>query len=164
MQVDRCKRSFIANDMQANIICSKFQGIHEKLGKYSFDVCFANPPYRTSSQDASKNNEVAVSTHEIEMNIEELASEAEKLLKFGGKFFIVYPASRLSDLIVNLKKYKLEPKNMTIVHPKENKNAELVLLEAVKGGKTGLIISPSLIQKDENNNDTEMMKSIYNIK
>ena len=163
-QADRAKRSFDYNNKDATIVCSRLQGVHEKIGKYSFDVCFANPPYRKASLDSSKNKTIALSTHEIEMNLEDLISEAEKLLKFGGKFFVVYPADRLGELMYLLKKYKLEPKNMTIVHPKENKNAEVILLTAVKGGKDGLIITPSLIEKDENNQSTEMMKAIYNSK
>jgi len=163
-QADRASRSFDYNNMQANIICSKLQGVHEKIGKYEFDVCFANPPYRQKILDASMNKTVAISTHEIEMTLEDLICETEKLLKFGGRFYIVYPANRLTELIFLLKKYKLEPKSMTVVHPKQDKNAEIVLLSAVKGGKSGLIITPCLIEKDDNNQNTEMMKSIYNSK
>lgn len=163
-QADRARRSFEFNNKQAIIVNSRLQGVHEKIGKYSFDVCYANPPYRQSVLDSSLNKAVAISTHEIEMTLEDLIIEAEKLLKFGGKFYVVYPASRLAELIFLLKKYKLEPKNLTIVHPKQNKNAEVVLLTAVKGGKDGLVITPSIIEKDENNQNTEMMKSIYNSK
>ena len=163
-QVDRCRRSFELNNMQANIVLSKLQGVHSKVGAYKFDVCFANPPYRPISLDMSDKKEVAISTHEVEMNLSELIVEAEKLLKFGGKFYIVYPASRLADLMFELKKCKLEPKHMVMVHPKKDRNAVLVLLTAEKGAKPGLIVSPSLIEKDDNNQDTLMMKSIYSSK
>ena len=76
----------------------------------------------------------------------------------------VYPANRLAELMFLLKKYSLEPKNMTVVFPKDDKNAELVLLTAVKGGKSGLIVTPSIVEKDKHNNATEMMKSIYSSK
>ena len=163
-QADRSNRTMIANQMQATVICDKFQGIHEKVGAYAFDVCYANPPYRPSTLASSSKKQVALSTHEIEMTLHELVVEAEKLLRFGGKFFIVYTASRLSELIFELKSCKLEPKNLTMVHPKVNKPAELVLVTAVKGGKSGIVIDPIIIEKDENNHDTDIMRAIYNSK
>ena len=163
-QADRSKRSMVANAMNANVVCSRFQGVHEKVGAYSFDVCFANPPYRQSTLDSSKKKSVALSTHEIEMNLEELICEAEKLLKFGGKFFIVYSAQRLAELLSLLKKYKIEPKKLTMVHPKQNKPAEVLLLCAVKGGKEGMIVDSPIFEKDENNNDSPIMRAIYSSK
>ena len=163
-QADRSKRSFEANQMNVNIVCSKFQGVHEIVGKYKFDVCYANPPYRQIDLDASEKKSVAISTHEIEMNLSELICEAEKLLKFGGKFYIVYTASRIAELLFELKKLKLEPKTMTLVHSKAGKPANLVLLTAVKGAKPGMIIEPPIIEKDEFGNDTPMMRAIYNSK
>ena len=111
-----------------------------------------------------KKKSVAISTHEIEMNLSELVYEAEKLLKFGGKFYIVYTASRIAELLFELKKLKLEPKTMTLVHSKAGKPANLVLLTAVKGAKPGMIIEPPIIEKDEFGNDTPMMRAIYNSK
>ena len=163
-QADRSKRSMIANEIDADILCSKFQGVHSLVGKYAFDVCYANPPYRPITLEASLINSIALSTHEVEMNLEELVFEVEKLLKFGGKFFMVYTASRLAELMELLRKYSLEPKSLTMVHPKANKPAELVLLTAVKGGKPGIIVEPAIIQKDDNNQDTEIMRAIYNTK
>lgn len=161
-QADRARRSFLYNNIEANILSCRFQGVHEKTGKYFFDVCYANPPYRQENLDQNKNKTIALSTHELEMNLEELIVEAESLLKFGGRFYLVYPAGRMAELIYLLKKYKMEPKNISFIHPKSNKNAELLLIESVKGAKPGLIISPVIIQKDENNNDTDIIKKIYN--
>ena len=163
-QVDRARRTFEINNMQAKILCSKFQGIHKTIGEGTFDVVYANPPYRENKLDSSEKKSVAISTHEIEMNLAELILEAERLLKFGGRFYIVYTAYRLSELIYELKKNKLEPKNMTLVFPKDGKNAELVLLTATKGGKPNMVVTPSIYQKDKDGNDTAMMRAIYNSK
>ena len=161
-QADRARRSFEMNNMQAEVICSKLQGVHKKIGEYAFDVCLANPPYRKLTQDMSEVREVSLSTHEVEVNLKDLVIEAEKLLKFGGRFFVVYPASRLAELMHELMQVKIEPKRLTLVQPKANKPAELVLMEAVKGGKHGLLISENIIQNDENGKPTPIMRAIYN--
>ena len=161
-QADRARRTFLANNMQAEVICEKLQGISNTTKKYSFDVCYVNPPYRKSQSDKSTNPSIAISTHEVEITLSELMLECEHLLKFGGKLFMVYPVDRLSELMSELNKNKIEPKQMTFVFPKAHKKAELVLLTAVKGGKPGLIITPSVIEKNIDGSNTEIMKSIYN--
>ncbi|MBQ9790439.1 MAG: methyltransferase [Clostridia bacterium] len=160
-QADRAKRSFAANKMSATVISSRLQGVHKTLGEYCFDVCFANPPYRPKEQASSRNTEVATSTHEFEVNLHELVFEAQKLLKFGGRFFVVFPASRLAELMYELVSQKLEPKEMALVLPTSEKPAELVLVSATKGGKHGMKVLPSIIQNDESGNMTPMMRAIY---
>ena len=160
-QVDRIKRTFDYNKMNANIICSPLQGIHKTLGFGKFDVCYFNPPYEKSAKISSINEEIAVSTHEIKVNLREIVEESAKLLKFGGKLFMVYPTNRLAELLYELKIQNIEPKKMTIIHPKATKNAELALIYAVKGAKPGLVVTPPLVERDDNNKQTEQMNAIY---
>jgi len=160
-QAERAKRTFAANKMEANIVNLPFQGVHKVVGEYAFDVCFANPPYRPKHMQHSTNAEVATSTHELEMNLHELVIEAEKLLKFGGRFYVVYPSNRLAELVFELMSAKIEPKELVMVHPKDQKPAELVLLCAVKGGKHGLSVLPPLIQNDKDGKPSLMMRAIY---
>ena len=150
--------------MQAKVICSKFQGISSLIGEGKSDVVYANPPYSKNTLTSSDNPVIAISTHEIEMNLSELILEVKRLLKFGGRFYVIYPADRLADLLFELKLNKLEPKTLTMIHPKMGKNAELVLLSASKGGKSGLVVSKPLYQKDENGNDSPEMRAIYSSK
>jgi len=161
-QADRARRSFLLNNMEANIINDRLQEINKKVGAYSFDVCFANPPYRKKSNDFSNLKEIAISTHEIEVNLSELVTEAEKLLKFGGRFYVIYPVERLAELFYELVKNKLEPKEMVVIYPKEGRPAELVIVSATKGAKHGLKLLEPIIQNDKNGKPTEIMKSIYN--
>ena len=163
-QADRAKRSFELNHMQAKVISGPLQNVYKQAGEYAFDVCFANPPYRANILDASKQREVAISTHEIELSLRELVEEAEKLLKFGGKFFVVYPASRMAELFYELVRVKIEPKELTMVMPKESRPAELILVSATKGGKHGLKILEPIIQNDKNGKPTPIMRAIYNSK
>ena len=162
-QADRAKRSFEFNKLPATVICGKFQGISNTLGQGVFDICFANPPYRSKDLTPSDNIEKALSTHEIEMNLDDLVIESAKLLKFGGKLYVIYPINRLAELFHKLCEKKIEPKEMIVIYPKKNRAAELVLVKAVKGAKPGLVVH-DIIQNDEYGNPTEIMKAIYNSK
>ena len=47
---------------------------------------------------------------------------------------MVHRPHRLIEIISMLVKYKLEPKRMKMVHPYADREANMVLLEAVRGG------------------------------
>ena len=160
-QADRIKRTLEFNKMNANVLCEPLQGIHKKLGVGSFDVCYFNPPYEKSAKTCSKNEEIAISTHEIKVNLHEIIEESAKLLKFGGKLFMIYPIDRFSELFYELKIHNFEPKKITIIHPKMYKNAELALIYALSGAKPGLVVTPPIIERDSSDNQTEQMNAIY---
>ena len=63
----------------------------------------------------------------------------------GGKFFLVHRPFRLAEIIVTLKKYKLEPKRMRLVYPFVDKEPNMVLLEAVRDGKPRMTVEKPLI-------------------
>lgn len=133
------------------------------LGYEKVDVITVNPPYNTS-KIYSETEEIAIATHEIKTNLEQIILTSSKLLKFGGKFFMVHRCDRLSDIIYELRKNKLEPKRMQIVYPKQSKEPNLVLIEAKKGAKSGLKILAPLMLNNEDGSETEELKKIYNRK
>lgn len=124
-----------------SVICDKLQNIHEKLGGGIFDVVTCNPPYQSLGTTKSLNEKESISIckHELKVNLEEIVCEASKLLKFGGYFYTVNKEDRLSDLIVLCRKYRLEPKELKVIP--SNKGANVILLKAKKGGKSGIKIS-----------------------
>ena len=60
-----------------------------------------------------------------------------------------------------LKKNKLEPKVLRIVYPKKNKAPNLVLIEAKKGAKAGLLIKEPLILNNDDGSETDELREIY---
>ena len=50
-----------------------------------------------------------------------------------------------------MQKYNIEPKRLRMVYPKENKDANIILVEGVKNGRSGLKIEKPLIVYDNNN-------------
>ena len=58
-----------------------------------------------------------------------------------------------------MKEYHLEPKRVQFIYPKEGKNSDLFLIEAVKNGKNGLkMVYPLIIHKDDNTYTDEVSK------
>ena len=112
----------------------------------SFDVITCNPPYMMgqhglTNPDAPK----AIARHEILCTLEDVVSQAAKLLRSGGHFYMVHRPFRLAEIITTLVNYKLEPKRMQLVYPFVDKEPNMVLIEAVRGGKSRMTVEKPLI-------------------
>ena len=82
----------------------------------------------------------AISKYELKLSLAEVIRDAAKLLKFGGKFYMVHRADRLAECIFELKKNKIEPKVLTLVYPKADKSPDVVIYECIKGAAAGIKI------------------------
>jgi tRNA1Val (adenine37-N6)-methyltransferase len=135
------------------------------LGRFiapdTFDVIIANPPYtkygtgRKSplcERQTARQDQTASLPNWLNL---------ESLLKDKGKYFIVFPATRLAELISLLRDRGLEPKRLRCVHPFQDKPASLVLIEAIKTGGVGLDVLPPLIVHERSGGYTEEMQDIY---
>lgn len=111
--------------------------------KFSLIVC--NPPYMAQGTGMSQEKEtIAMCRKEIYLPLEELIKSVSRCLKFGGRIAMCHRADRLSDVIFALKKYNIEPKKLQTVSAK-GKEPYLILIEGVKGGKSGIKILKDLI-------------------
>ena len=157
---DMAKRSIMYNKLSIEVLNQNLIDTPQTLGCETIDVITINPPYNPVGK-TSNNSQIAMSTHEISINLSQIAISVSKLLKFGGRLYIVYRADRLVDLIFELRKNKLEPKVIRIVYPKQSKEPNLVLLEAKKGAKGGVKILPPLVLNNEDGSETDELKDIY---
>ena len=113
------------------------------------DVVFSNPPYMRL--DSGKRNETDynyIARHEVCGTVADFCRSAGRLLKYGGKFYCVFRADRLSELMAALRDARLEPKTMVLVHGDAEAEPSTVLLCSVKGGAPGLRILPPLMLHD----------------
>jgi tRNA1(Val) A37 N6-methylase TrmN6 len=78
-------------------------------------------------------------------SLEDLLRTAAGLLTKKGRFALVYPAGRLAEMLVRLRRLNLEPKRVRIHYPDLESNAKLALIEATLGGRPGLEILPPLL-------------------
>lgn len=138
---DMAKRSVELNGQQDKItvLCGDIRNMHQELGYEKFSTIVCNPPYFSggtkSGNEISKN-----SRHDDTLSMDELAYCAQRLLKNGGKLYMVYPASRFACCCASLISHKLMPKRVKPIFTDENnKKINCMLIEAKKGGKDGLI-------------------------
>lgn len=158
---DMAERSIRANNLNIKIINCDLKNSLEHFTRESFDIITINPPYNISNSSISE-DEITIATHELKTSLETISNVSAKLLKFGGKLFMVHRADRLAEIIYNLKKCKLEPKRLQIIYPKAQKEPNLILIEAKKGAKAGLKIMQSLVLNNSDGTETEELKKIYN--
>lgn len=142
---DMSKKSIELNNLQSKFFAHnvKVQDIPSSFNeRFSLIVC--NPPYmKCQAGQSSENPSIAVCKAEIELSLQELISSIGKCLKFGGRTCIVHRADRLCEVISEMQKRNIEPKRLQIVCAK-NKAPYLILIEGVKGGKSGIEILPPI--------------------
>ena len=137
--VDMATRSVVMNNQQDKITIKQgdIKTASKDLGAAMFDVVTTNPPYMNNAHALVNPDEAkAIARHEIKCALEDVVREGSKLLKVGGKMYMVHRPFRLMEIITMMKKYKLEPKRIRFVHPYIDKEANMVLIEACKGGKS----------------------------
>ena len=128
---------------------------HFNIG--SFDTVISNPPFFKINENVNFLNnleQLSIARHEVEINLEEL-------IKDRGYFYLVHRADRLSEIMSSLQKYKFEAKKIKFCYTTKYKNAKIVLIEAIKNGKAGLTILPSLIINKENGEYTDEILKMF---
>lgn len=164
--VDIARRNVIMNNFsdQISINHTDLRDLATSYPAGHFGIVLSNPPYRPlHSGQINALTEKAIARHEIKSSIEEIATIARYLLKKGGRFFCVYPAARMPDLIFLLRKNKIEPKKLKFVYSHEHESAKLILLEGMRGSKTGIDIQPPLYLFDHAGHYTAEADKIYEI-
>lgn len=151
--VDMAQRSVLMNHIEdrVNIVCGDIKTASQDFGKACFDVVTSNPPYMLGQHGlVNPDSAKAVARHEILCTLDDVVREASLLLKPQGRFYLVHRPFRLAEIIVTLKKYRLEPKRMKLVHPYIDKEPNMVLIEAVRGGKPRMSVeAPLIVYKSE---------------
>ena len=164
---DMAKRSIKLNDLQdkIQIINKNIKNIFEEIEPNKIDAIVTNPPYMKLNTGA-KNEEIKklISRHEVECNLEDIIKISYKLLKSKGEFYMVHRAERIVDILYNLRKYKLEPKEIRFIHSKVGKEPNLVLIKAVKDAGEHLIIDSPLVVYNNDGTYTDEILKIYNKK
>ncbi len=120
------------------------------LREATADVVLCNPPYRKkTSGRINPDPRRAIARHEILLSLDDILHAARRLLKVKGRLAMIYPASRLVDILVRMRGFGLEPKRARIIYPGAASGAKLVLIEAFLGGRGALKILPPLFDQGE---------------
>lgn len=160
---DMARRSVRLNGLEdkIEIITGDIKEAEVWFEAASFDVITCNPPYMIGQHGLKNPKDAkAIARHEILCTLQDVVSQTARLLKPGGSFFLVHRPFRLAEIMVTLQEYKLEPKRMQLVYPFVDKEPNMVLIEARRGGRPRMTVEKPLIVYRE---PGEYMPEIYDI-
>jgi tRNA1Val (adenine37-N6)-methyltransferase len=146
--LDLARRNAFINGLEERIAFIKgdMGQIPNFLKEETFDGVVTNPPYRPlHSGRINPDPQKALARHEIKITLPQMVKSVNHCLKPKGRWYVIYPAWRMVSLLSAARQQALEPKRLRVVHSFADKEAEWVLIEAVKGGREELKILPPLI-------------------
>lgn len=149
---------------QIELINADLKGINETIGLHKADVVTCNPPfYQLGSFKQNPDMRKTIARHEVLVKLEDVIKEASLLLNTKGVFALIHRPERLSEIIILLNKYRLEPKRLRFIYPKINSKCNHILVEAVKDANKGSlkVLPPLYIYDDDDKWTCETLK-IYN--
>jgi len=165
--VQMSKRSVNLNNLKKKIkiIEDDIKNAMNIFDDNQFDVVITNPPYRPEGVGKISRNEYkAIARHELKIDIEEISKKSARLLRAGGRLYLVHLTQRLPQIICFLKQYNIEPKEMRLIQAKSDKKPDRFLLKAVMDGNPGFVIKKNIIEfKDGTDQYTDQIKTIYGV-
>lgn len=163
---DMGQRSIELNGLseQVTMINDDLKNLMDHTPRSKVDLILCNPPYFKATKTSKKNasQHYLLARHEIATNLEEICQVSQQALKTKGRLALVHRPDRFLEILDTLKKYKLAPKRVQFVYPKADKEANMILVEAIKDGSPdGLKILPPLIVHKDNGDYTDAIHDIY---
>lgn len=161
---DMAGRSVALNGLEGDICIVKgdIKEASQIFGGASFDVVTSNPPYMDDQHGlVNPTEEKAIARHEILCTLDDLLRETSKVLKTGGRFYLVHRPHRLMEIVSGMRYYGIEPKRMKFVHPYVDRQANMVLIEGIRGGKPYLKVESPIIVYKSPGIYTDEIYSIY---
>lgn len=161
---DMARRSVLYNHLEnrINIVTGDIKDASKIFGASSFDVITTNPPYMIGEHGISCASDAkAIARHEVLCDLDDILRESAKLLRPGGRFYMVHRPFRLAEIMSKMVAYKIEPKRMKLVYPYIDKEPNMVLIEGLQGGKSRLTVEKPLIVYKEQGVYTDEIYDIY---
>ena len=138
--IERANNALKLNKIEKNI---QFECIDIREYKNSnyFDIIISNPPYMDDNgKKINENEHKAISRHEIKLSLNELISNAKRLLKPIGLLYFIHRTHRLVEIIKALDKNNFSIKKIIFIYSAQNNKSTMMFVEAIKGKKVKLEI------------------------
>ena len=163
---DMAKRSIELNQLhnQVTMVNDDLKNLLNHVPRSGVDLILCNPPYFKATETSKKNlsEHYLLARHEITTNLEEICQVARHSLKSNGRLAMVHRPDRFLDIIDTMRTYNLAPKRIQFIYPKMGKDANMLLIEAIKDGSTdGMKILPPLFVHKDSGDYTDEIFEIY---
>lgn len=111
----------------------------------SFDAIVTNPPYkRKGAGILNESSRLNIARHEISCTLADIIEQSAYLLKNGGNFMMINHTERLADAIEEMRKNKIEPKELQFIYSDITARPILFLIHGVLFGGKNLIIEKGI--------------------
>lgn len=164
---DMAKRTIKLNHLEEHydVLNMDIKDIYDKIPKDSADIVLCNPPYFPNNKQSQKNpnRSLAIARHEITTNLAMVVEKMSGLLKMNGRGYLVHRPDRLAEILTELTSHRLAPKRIRFIHPKPDREANIVLIEVIKDGGTGgvRVVPPLVVNQANGEYGVEVHRLLY---
>lgn len=149
---DMARRSVAYNHLEdkIEIVTGDIKEASEIFKPAFFDVITTNPPYMISEHGLRNPDDTkAVARHEVLCTLDDILRESMRLLQDKGRFYMIHRPFRLTEILIKMNHYKIEPKRLRFIHPYIDKEPVLVLVEGVRGARPRITVEPPIIINEQ---------------
>lgn len=161
---DMARRSVALNHLEEKIeiVTGDICKADQLFKPASLDVITTNPPYMIGKHGLSCDTDAkAIARHEVCCTLEDILMQSARMLKPGGRFYMVHRPFRLAEIMSRMVEYRLEPKRMKLVYPYVDREPNMVLIEGVRGGNSRITVEKPLIVYKEPGVYTDEILELY---
>ena len=114
-----------------------------------FDVITTTPPYMPAEHGLRNPDSArAIARHEVMCSLDDILRESMRLLQDKGRFYMIHRPFRLTEIMIKMNQYKIEPKRIQFIYPYIEKEPAMVLIEGVRGARSRVTVEPPIIIYD----------------
>ncbi|CEI80248.1 tRNA1(Val) (adenine(37)-N6)-methyltransferase [Oceanobacillus oncorhynchi] len=158
------ERNVALNDLQPRLrmIHGDLKEMQSTLDQSAFDMVTCNPPYfkTPSATEHNHNAYLTIARHEVYCTLEDVVKACKRYVRPGGKVAMVHRPGRLVDIIEKFRKYRIEPKRVQFVYPKQGKEANMLLIEGIRDGKADVKILPPFYIYEQDGSYTKQAEEV----
>ena len=155
---EMARRSVAHNHLEdrIDIVTGDIKEAAELFRPACFDVITTNPPYMLADHGIRNPDDAkAVARHEILCTLDDILRESMRLMQDKSRFYMIHRPFRLTEIMIKMHEYKIEPKRIRFIHPYIDKEPTMVLIEGVRGAKPRVTVEPPLIIFDRHGTQEE---------
>ena len=145
---EMARRSVAHNHLEdrIDIVTGDIKEAAELFRPAFFDVITTNPPYMLADHGIRNPDDAkAVARHEILCTLDDILRESMRLMQDKSRFYMIHRPFRLTEIMIKMNHYKIEPKRIQFIHPYIDKEPVLVLIEGVRGARPRVTVEPPII-------------------